>query len=172
MLTIISRNVDPLDHAVVSVTQFHGGTADNVIPENVKIMGTIRTFTKEMREAIKQRMEDILSGIAKALNCTYIFSFSNGFPVTKNHQICTEKVLKILPQITTEEDILYPYKPSLGGEDFAYYAQKIPACFIALGSTHKDAETIPVGHHPEFDIDEECMVYGMALHAAIILGAS
>ncbi len=167
--TIISRSVDPLDHAVVSITRFHGGTADNVIPEKVKIQGTVRTFTQEMREYIKQRMDDILSGAAKAFKCDYSFSFTNGFPVTRNHEKNTEKILKLLPEIAVKDDILYPYKPSLGGEDFGYYTQKIPGCFIVLGSTSRKEKIMPIAHHPEFDIDEECMVYGMMLHAAIIL---
>ena len=167
--SIVSRNIDGLESAVVSVTQFHGGTANNVIPEAVKLSGTVRTLKKEVQVKVRHRLEELLAGITNAHGATYDLSYQEGYPVTYNHQPCITKVLSIAEEIVDSDKVLYPYPPILGGEDFGYYSQKVPACFILVGAGNQDRGIVNMCHDPRFDIDEECLIYGMAMHVGLVI---
>lgn len=165
--SIIARNVDPLEKAVISATQIHGGTAFNVIPESVKISGTIRTLKKEIRRAIQEKMETMLAGISSAHGANYNFSYNEVFPVTYNHKQCVDKALSVAERLVDSKNVIFPFPPDLGSEDFAYYSQKIPACFISLGSGNKEKGIVNMCHNPQFDVDEECILFGMAMYASL-----
>ncbi len=165
--SIVSRNVDPLDSAVVSITQFHGGDAKNVIPPSVTLGGTVRTLKQEVQKRISSQLENLLVGIAKAYEATYTFAYQEGCPVTYNHDPCVEKVLSSAKTLVGDEDVIYPISPILGGEDFACYSQQIPACFVMVGAGNEQEGIVNMCHHPQFDIDESCMLYGMALTASL-----
>ena len=165
--SIVSRNVDPLDSAVVSITQFHGGDAKNVIPPSVTLGGTVRTLKQEVQKRISSQLENLLVGIAKAYEATYTFDYQEGCPVTYNHDPCVEKVLSSAKTLVGDEDVIYPISPILGGEDFACYSQQIPACFVMVGAGNEQEGIVNMCHHPQFDIDESCMLYGMALTASL-----
>ena len=167
--SITSRNVDGLESAVISVTQFHGGTADNVIPQTVRLSGTVRTLKKEVQVKVRKRIEEVLIGATSAHGATYSFSYQEGYPVTYNHEQCVTKALTMAKTLVGGGDVNHPYSPILGGEDFGYYSQKIPACFIFLGAGNKTKGIVNMCHDPRFDIDEECMIYGMAAHASLAL---
>jgi amidohydrolase len=163
----VARNVNPLESAVISVTQFHGGTAFNIIPERVKLSGTVRTFKQDIQESIREKLESILAGITSAHGARYILSYKNVFPVTYNHKDCIDKVLAIAEELVGSENVVFSHPPDLGSEDFAYYSQKVPACFIFLGSRNDRKGIGNFCHHPQFDVDEECMLWGMALYAGL-----
>lgn len=165
--SIVSRNVDPLDSAVVSITQFHAGDAKNVIPPSVTLGGTVRTLDKEVNVRVRSQLESLLNGIVNAHNGTYTFTYQEGCPVTYNHAPCVESVLTAAHTLVGEENVIYPISPILGGEDFAYYSQHIPACFVMVGAGNEQKGIVNMCHHPQFDIDENCMVYGMALTASL-----
>ena len=167
--SITSRNVDGLESVVISVTQFHGGTADNVIPQTVKLSGTVRTLKKEVQVKVQQRIEEVLAGITSAHGATYNFSYQEGYPVTYNHERCVTEALAVTEKLVDAKEIFYPYSPILGGEDFGYYSQKIPACFIFLGAGNKAKGIVNMCHDPRFDIDEKCIIYGMAMHASLAI---
>ena len=167
--SVVSRNIDPLDSAVISVTQFHGGTTHNVIPSSVRIEGTIRALTKEVQALIQIKMDKILSGITAAHGATYHLSFQEGYPVTLNHEPCVAKVLFNANKLVGVENVIFPFPPILGSEDFGYYSQKVPACFVFLGSGNKERGIVNMCHNPRFDVDEKCMIYGMALYASLAL---
>ena len=167
--SISSRNVDGLESAVISVTQFHSGTANNVIPEMVKLSGTVRTLKKEVQIKVRHRIEELLGGITSAHGATYNLSYQEGYPVTYNHQQCITEALSVAERIVDSDNVFYPYSPVLGGEDFGYYSQKIPACFIFLGAGNQAKNIVSMCHDPRFDIDEECLVYGMAMHAGLVI---
>ena len=167
--SIVSRNVNPLDSAVVSITQFHGGDAKNVIPPSVTLAGTVRTLEKEIQKRIKSQMESILAGITDTQNSTYTFTYQEGVPVTYNHEPCIETVISSANALVGEENVLFPIPPILGGEDFSYYSQEIPACFVLVGAGNDQKGIVNMCHHPQFDIDETCMIYGMALTTSIAL---
>ena len=167
--SISSRNVDGLESAVISVTQFHSGTANNVIPEMVKLSGTVITLKKEVQIKVRHRIEELLGGITSAHGATYNLSYQEGYPVTYNHQQCITEALSVAERIVDSDNVFYPYSPVLGGEDFGYYSQKIPACFIFLGAGNQAKNIVSMCHDPRFDIDEECLVYGMAMHAGLVI---
>ena len=169
--SIVARNVNPLDAAVVSVTQFHGGDAKNVIPASVQIGGTVRTLQKSVQTRVKAELENRLAGLTAAHNATYTFAYQEGCPVTYNHEPCVTAALSAARQLVGEDNIVFPMPPVLGGEDFGCYSQEIPACFIMVGAGNEQKGIVNMCHHPQFDIDETCMVYGMALLVGLIVSA-
>ncbi|MDE0314173.1 MAG: amidohydrolase [Candidatus Poribacteria bacterium] len=167
--SIVSRNVDPLDSAVVSITQFHGGDAKNVIPPYVTLGGTVRTLDKDVQKRVRTQLQNLLSGIANAHDATYDFAYQEGCPVTYNHEPCVDTVVSSAQTLVGEENVLFPIPPILGGEDFACYSQKIPACFVMVGAGNEQKGIVNMCHHPQFDIDETSMIYGMALTVGLAL---
>ena len=171
--SIIARNVNPLDSAVVSITQLHGGDANlqnglagaafNVIPPRVLIGGTVRTLQKTVQTRVREQLESLLAGFANAHNATYTFDYQEGYPVTYNHEPCVTTAVDTARGLVGEDNLIFPVPPILGGEDFGYYSQKIPACFVMVGAGNEEKGIVNMCHHPQFDIDETCMVYGMAL---------
>ena len=176
--SIIARNVDPLDSAVVSVTQLHGGDTDlkngltgaalNVIPPKVLIGGTVRTLQASVQKRVRAQLERLLAGFADAHSATYTFTYHEGYPVTYNHEPCVTTVLSAARGLVGEDNLVFPMSPVLGGEDFGYYSQEIPACFVMVGAGNEEKGIVNMCHHPQFDIDEICMIYGMALLASLI----
>ena len=175
--SIISRNVNPLDSAVVSVTQLHGGEANlqdglagaalNVIPPNVLIGGTVRTLQKSVQKRVREQIERLIAGFANANEATYTFDYQDGYPVTYNHEPCVKTALSAAEKLAKEDNLIFPVPPVLGGEDFGYYSQEIPACFVMVGAGNEEKGIVNMCHHPQFDIDETCMIYGMALFVSL-----
>ena len=165
--SIVSRNVDPLASAVVSITQFHSGDAKNVIPPSVTLGGTVRTLDKAVQKRIKTQLESLLAGIANAHDATFSFDYQEGCPVTYNHEPCVDAAVSAAQALVGEDNVIYPISPILGGEDFACYSQKIPACFVMVGAGNEQQGIVNMCHHPQFDIDETSMIYGMALTVSI-----
>ena len=171
--SIVARNVNPLDSAVISITQLHGGDANlqngltgaalNVIPPKVLIGGTVRTLQKSVQKSVRAQLESLLAGVAGAHDATYTFTYHEGYPVTYNHEPCVTTALSTARELVGEENLVFPMSPILGGEDFGYYSQKIPACFVMVGAGNEERGIVNMCHHPQFDIDENCMIYGMAL---------
>ena len=177
--SIVARNVDPLDAAVVSVTQLHGGDADlqngltgaalNVIPPKVLIGGTVRTLQKTVQTRVREQLERLIAGLADANNATYTFDYQEGCPVTYNHEPCVNNVVSSARGLVGAENLIFPVPPILGGEDFGCYSQEIPACFVMVGAGNTEKGIVNMCHHPQFDIDETCMIYGMALLTSLAM---
>ena len=164
--TLISRELDPLEAGVVSITMFHAGTAHNVIPPEVELKGTIRSLTLEGLELLQKRIREIADLIARAGRCTAEVEFpGNDYPPTVNDEECW----RIAGEVATEmigTDTMSEMKPVMGGEDFSYYGQRIPACFVGLGIRNEKVGSTFSVHHPRFIVDEEALPLGSALHAA------
>lgn len=167
--TIVSRTVDPLESAVISVTEIHAGTTHNVISEKANIVGTVRTFKKAVQANIRIRLESMLAALTGAHGASYRFHYTEGYPVTYNHESSVDKALVAATAVCGKDKVIHPGKPVLGGEDFAYYTKKIPGCFIFLGIRNEQKGTVYMCHDPRFDIDEDCIPLGMALHANLAL---
>ena len=177
--SIVARNVNPLDSAVVSVTQLHGGDANlqnglagaalNVIPPKVLIGGTVRTLQKTVQTRVREQLERLIAGLANANNATYTFDYQEGCPVTYNHEPCVTNVVSKARGLVGEENLIFPVPPILGGEDFGCYSQEIPACFVMVGAGNAEKGIVNMCHHPQFDIDEACMIYGMALLTSLAM---
>jgi amidohydrolase len=163
--SIVSRNVAPLDSAVVSVTQFHGGDAFNVIPQTVALGGTIRTFKPEVRDLVLKRTSEIISGISEALGCRAEFKNTRLTPAVINDSATIRLVQiaakKALPGLTVDENA----PVTMGSEDFAYMMEKVPGCFIFVGSANAERGLNYGHHHPKFDVDERALSHAAALMA-------
>ncbi len=165
--SVVSRFTDPTEPTVVSVTKFHAGTAGNVIPETVRLGGTVRTFDKKNQKAVKEKIKSILSSVTAAHGISFSLNYQDGYPVTYNHPSCTSRVLDIAGSLVDKENIIYPCPLAMIGEDFGYYSKIIPSCFIMLGAGNKEINRMC--HDPCFDVDENCMNYGMAMLVALAL---
>ena len=167
--SIVSRNVNPLDSAVISITEFHAGDAKNVIPPSITLGGTVRTLNLTVQKEIKTQLENLLKGVTTANGATYRFDYQEGCPITFNHDPCVESVLSSATELVGEKNTIFPISPILGGEDFACYSQHIPACFVMVGAGNEEEGIVNMCHHPQFDIDEKSLLYGMALSVSIAL---
>lgn len=167
--SLVARNVDPLESAVVTVTQFHAGTTDNVIPPCVSMMGTVRTLKDEIQSVVRERLERLLAGVTSGQSATYTLRYEEGYPVTFNHEPCVKRALALARTLVGEEQVIFPEAPAMGSEDFGYFSREIPSCFLNLGCSNKAKGIMAMCHDPRFDVDEECMVYGMALEVLLAL---
>ncbi|MFJ7754406.1 amidohydrolase [Peribacillus muralis] len=148
--TIVSRNVSPLESAVVSVTRITGGSTWNVIPGEVTLEGTIRTFESAIREEVKHKFHSIVNNIAAAFSQEAVIDWFPGPPALHNHPAITEMARSSALGQTL--DVIDPV-PSMGGEDFAYYLQHIPGTFAFFGTNGNED-----WHHPAFTIDEKAIM--------------
>jgi len=169
--SVVARELNPTDPGIVSVTMFNAGTAPNVLPSHVEIKGSVRTLTEENRTHLEQRLKEVLKSIVTSPKASYQFSYHRGYPPVLNQETLAQKVATSARELVGEDRTIFPHQAVLAGEDFGYYSQKIPACFFLLGAGNKEKGINHMLHHPSFDIDEECMIYGMAMHAKLVLGS-
>ncbi|MFZ7945292.1 M20 family metallopeptidase [Neobacillus sp. 19] len=154
---IVSRKVNPVEAAVVTVASFTAENAFNVIAEKAKLVGTVRTFNEDVRKFIEAEMERIIHGTCYTANSSYKYDFVRGYPAVVNHAKETDFLIscaKIIAEVKTIEET----EPQMGGEDFAYYLQKIPGTFFFTGAKPEGVHTGYPHHHPKFDIDEKAML--------------
>jgi len=165
MQSIVSRNMDPLKSAVVSFGTINGGTIHNVIPSEVRLSGTVRSFERSVHELAKKRVLEIARGTAKTLGATVDVDYDVGYPALINDAEMVTLVKDVALK-TLGKESLADFAPIMGGEDFAYYLQKIPGAFLFLGAG--DGMEFP-HHHPGFDIDERSLPSGTLLMTSIAL---
>ncbi|MGU3370507.1 amidohydrolase [Bacillus mycoides] len=159
---IVSRNTSAFMHRVVSVTQFHGGMADNIIPSAAALMGTVRSFNQTLREEAKEKIEQIVKGITEAHGGDYTYTYRYGYDPVVNNEYITKIVEKSAMKLFGNQRIVH-LEPSMGGEDFSAYLRKAPGCFIKLGTGNKNIDTCYPHHHPKFDVDESALINGVEL---------
>jgi amidohydrolase len=166
--TVVSRNVSPLDTAVVSVTNIHGGTTFNVIPQEVKLEGTIRTFDQGVRQRVVERIEQIAHGVASTMGCEAQVSIKRITPALVNDESLTAKVQETARQLLPETDFDPGYQ-TMTAEDMAFMQEKVPGCYFFVGSNDQSRHLDYGHHHPKFDFDEEALVRASALMASAAL---
>jgi len=159
---VVSRNTDPLESIVLSVTKFNGGTANNVIPGSVVICGTVRTFDSELRKTVPVLMERVVKGITLAHGAAYSLKYEYGYRAVINDQEVTE-ILKETVLETFGEEALAMIKPDMGGDDFSAFQQKAPGCYYYIGAGNLEKGIIYPHHHPKFTIDEDALEQGVKL---------
>lgn len=160
--SIVSRNIDPTKASVLSITQFHGGTTHNIIPDQVFLAGTVRTLENEVVQFIEEKMEKIISGICRCHGAEYEFKFDNYYPVVMNNPEITRSLIE-KGQLYFDE-VVELEAPVMAGEDFSFYLQKKPGAFFFIGSMEKDNYPL---HHPKFDVNEDILLYGAKWYALI-----
>jgi len=160
--SIVSRNVSPLETTVISVTSIHGGSAYNIIPESVDIGGTVRSFSEPLRDHIRQRMEEVLRGITDAFGAAFEFDYEVGYPPLSNDGEMADLVRAAATEVVSSAEV-WENEPTTGGEDMAYFFQKVPGCMFLVGSANTEAGLDYPHHSPRFDIDERALMVGASI---------
>jgi amidohydrolase len=164
---IVSRNIDPIESAVVTVGKFQSGNNFNIIADSAELIGTTRAYKEEVRELIFEKMEDIISGTEKMFGAKIEMDYQKGYPPTVNAESTYENLISSARKIVGENAKI-PYL-SMGAEDFSYYANEIPGCFFFVGSAPLDREPLSVPHHcSHFDIDERALLVGSSVFVQVI----
>lgn len=163
---VITRDRNPLDPAVLSITQIHSGSADNVIPDQATMRGTVRTFTTQALDLIEQRMREITEHTARALNCQHSFSFQRRYPPTINHPNETEFCARVMQRIVGTEAVNTSVTPSMGAEDFAFMLLERPGCYVWIGNGQGQHRAAGHGtgpcmlHNSSYDFNDELIPLG------------
>jgi amidohydrolase len=165
---IVSRTLDPLDAAVVGISSVHGGTAGNVMPERVDLLGTMRTLRESTRAEVKERIERVAANAAIAHGCTATVTFRDGYPVTVNDEALTAVAARQLARAVGSANTHTMPAPVMGAEDFSYYGQRVPACYIVLGTRREGAAVHPL-HSPHFDFNDDAIATGVMAMCAMAL---
>jgi len=156
--TIVARNLHPLDAGVVSVTQVHGGDTWNVIPQEVVLRGTVRTFKREVQDLIEERMKGIVAGVAATFDMTATLRYERRYPATVNAAAETQHAIAAASAVVGAEHVDTDPTPEMGSEDFAFMLQKKPGCYVWLGAgTGPDTPNI---HSPHYDFNDDALSIG------------
>jgi len=152
--SIVSRSVDPLDSAVISICEFHAGNARNVIPQTALLRGTVRTLTNEVRELIEKRVGEVVGGVAQITGARINLTYERGYPVTVNHAAQTDIATRVAKEIAGDTNV-EEMPPMMGAEDFSYMLEARPGAFIFCGNGNSAGL-----HHPAYNFNDEAILYG------------
>jgi len=164
--SIVSRTVDPLESVVVGVSQVHAGSANNVIPDEAKLSGTVRTFSVEMQDHIEARMKRVIDGICQAHGATADFFFERRYPPTVNHEAETEIATAAAAEVVGKQNVVTRGLPQLGGEDFSFMLLKRPGAYIFIGNG--DGEGGCMVHNPHYDFNDDIIPLGIAYWTKLV----
>ncbi|HWI53655.1 MAG TPA: amidohydrolase, partial [Symbiobacteriaceae bacterium] len=164
---IVARNVGPFQSAVITVGSIHGGTARNVIPDEVTFKGTVRTMDSAVQALMRERITAVIRGVCDAAGASYRLRYDPGYPALVNDAAATDLARRAALHVL-DEAAVQPMGPSMGGEDFAFYLQQVPGSFARLGSM-APGTVGPAGlHTAKLMIDEECMAVGAAYYLSVV----
>jgi hippurate hydrolase len=163
--TVVAREVDPVEPAVLTVGEIEAGSAFNIIPETARLAGTVRTLNADLRESMPQRIEELARGVARGMRGDAQLDYTFSYPVTINDADSARLALGVIGDLFGEDEALELPNPTMGAEDFAFFLEKLPGAFIWLG-IGEDASGL---HTPTFAFDEEILPRGSALLAALAL---
>lgn len=161
--TVVSRNTSPLEACVVTIGKIEGGTATNIIPQSVTFIGTIRALTAAVRETARKRVREIIEGVASAMGCSAEVHIGEGYPVTHNDPVLTERFFAMARGAIGAERVGVNPAPTMGGEDFSFYAQRVPGVFFCLGLKPPGQAKCPTLHQPDFDFNDEATPTGVEM---------
>lgn len=165
---VVARRIDPLQVPVLTIATFQSGESYNVIPERVKLAGTLRTHHSSVREQVPLLMEQIISGITAAHGATYELRWTRGYVNGDNHPEACAIARQVIEKTLGPQALREVTQPLFGGEDFSSYQQKVPGCFLFIGSGNEKIGATYGVHNPRFRLDEEALQIGVALHVGFI----
>jgi amidohydrolase len=171
--TIISRNKRPIDTGVISVTMIHTGEATNVIPDHCVMEGTVRTFSVEVLDMLERRMREVAEHTAAAFECSAEFTFSRNYPPTINHPAETEFARGVMAEIVGSDNVL-EFEPTMGAEDFSYFLQHKPGCYVLIGNGDGSHRASGHGlgpcmlHNPSYDFNDDLIPLGATLWVRLV----
>ena len=158
---IVSRNIDPLENIVLTIGKIEGGFARNVIAPEVRLEGTVRLLNPELRAKVKETMDKYLNGVTSGMGASYEMEYTYGYPSVYNEPSLIPVLRSTVDKILGKNQLL-DVNPSMGGEDFSYFAREVPGVFFRLG-TNGGEDTAYPNHHPKFNVDEDALPYGAAI---------
>ena len=161
--SIVSRNVDPLESAVVSVTQFHAGTADNIIPQTGQLRGTARSLTPETRDLVEKRVREVVEGTAKLYGAKADADYKRDYPVTRNHERQTAFAAEVAAEVVGRDRVDTDVPPVMGAEDFSFMLEARPGAFIFVGNG--DSAGL---HHPAYNFNDEVIPVGTSYWVKLV----
>ena len=170
--TAISREISPFDPVVVTIGSMRAGDANNVIPNHAELLGTVRTFSPEVRQNMSHRLHRIVENIAEAYRCKATVKYKEQVPVLVNDYNCVGYLEAVVDELIGEDKRVQA-APTMAGEDFSIYLNHVPGCFFWLGSGPAASAEMSYGlHHPQFTIEEECLPLGASILAAVAIRRS
>jgi amidohydrolase len=161
--TIVGRNVDPLDAAVVTVGSFHAGHANNVIADSAKMTGTVRYFNPKYAGFFGKRIEEIIAGICQGQGASYHLNYYSFYPPVINDSQMADLVKSVAETVIETPLGIVPDCQTMGGEDMAFFLQEVPGCYFFLGSANPEKDLAYPHHHPRFDFDETALGMGVEI---------
>jgi amidohydrolase len=166
---IVSRMIDPLHPAVISLGTIEGGRASNIICDHVLLKGTVRTINEEIRNKIPKMMESSIEGICKSMGAKYKFDYEFGQPELINHEKMVDIIVEEAENIIGKEKCIDLIDPVMGGEDFSEYLKIVPGAFFRLGTCDEEKKTCVSQHNSRFDVDDDALQIGMKIMGASAL---
>ncbi|MUG65298.1 amidohydrolase [Paenibacillus campinasensis] len=166
---IVSRRINPLQAGVVTVGQFHAGSAFNVIADTARLEGTVRSFDEGVRDLIEEEIRSIVDGIVSGAHASYSIDYLRGYPALFNHKEATEETRRLLAE-SFGEDAMMEMEPSMGAEDFAYFLKEKPGTYFKVGARNEHESTQYPHHHPKFDFDEQALLIMQKAFIEIVRG--
>ena len=161
--SIVSRNIDPIDSAVITVGKFHAGNAHNVIADTAEIGGTVRYFNPKYQDYFNKRIEQVIAGICQSYGANYQFDYCFYYPPTINDVKMAEFVRSIAESVVETPAGIVPECQTMGGEDMSFFLQEVPGCYFFLGSANPEKNLAYPHHHPRFDFDETALGMGVEM---------
>ena len=165
--SIVSRRIAPRDPAVLSVTQFHAGSAGNVIPQQAVLSGTVRTLQAEVQAEVERLMRHLVEATAAAHEASAVLDYRRGYPSLVNAPEPTERAARAAAALVGAERVVRDRPAGMGGEDFSYMAQAVPGCFVRFGQAGNGRGAVPV-HHPNYDFNDDILPLGASYWAMLV----
>lgn len=166
--TIVSRELDPLEPGVVTIGEFHAGTAFNIIPGECRLLGTVRALNQKNREFIAKRIEEIAAKVAEGMRGSIEFKYGwEGPPPLVNNDEMTSVLESVSMEVLGNEKVKQIQRPSMGGEDFAFFLEEVPGTFFFLPGCNREKGQVYPHHNSKFDIDEDMLWIGPAVFSAM-----
>ena len=164
--TIVSRETDPMQSAVITVGSIHAGDAPNIIPQTCTMTGTVRSFDAGVRRHLAKRIEEVATGLARVLRVECVCHYSFGNPAVVNDPAMTELVFQVAHEVTAADKVLVEV-PSMGAEDFSSFLEKVPGCYFFIGTRNPEKNLTYGHHHPKFDIDESALPLAVEMMVSV-----
>ena len=161
--TLVSREIDPLDSAVLTVGEINGGQASNIIPTEVRARGTVRSLDEKVRSLLEKRIAEVVDYTARAYRCGHTFAYHRGTPVVKSDPAVAGLVAASAMELFGRDGVCRIERPTMGGEDVAFFLRRTRGAFFALGTHNPEKGFRSLHHSPVFDVDESVLWRGTAV---------
>ena len=166
---LVSRENDPLHPFVITIGALHAGTVANVIPDEATLLGTVRSLDPEVNKSLPERLERVVAGVCQATRARYSFEFVRGYPAMVNDEAFTQRAIESVKALLGEQSVAHIPTPQLGGEDFAFFSQRVPSLMFRLGVRNEARGIVHPVHSSRFDLDEDALPLGAAALARIAM---